>query len=305
MAITTIKTTFLLRRGTSSRWEEVNPILEQGEPGFAYDTNELKIGDGKTPWRELTSPLPDGLIITVSTYKELPAIGNSKYLYKVQDESVLYQWNQDKYEILGGSTVEIEEKIETISQVTEKIKFEIGNLPDGTLVKQNDFEIRIMCPTDAIFTKQTPGATGNANLYYMSFKAYAPKNAVFFKEGDRGVIIDTMYTFDDDFAGIDEYGRKYSICWLALASYNETTEEWTYFGKNSSSKRYIGWEYVVEWYDIEGKIINSDGIKINLSNESCHNNNEPYFMGSIDISKLTQAEDQFLELYGGSATDNI
>jgi hypothetical protein len=41
-----IKTTFLLRRGTSEAWNRVNPVLHYGEPGFEKDTNKLKIGDG-------------------------------------------------------------------------------------------------------------------------------------------------------------------------------------------------------------------------------------------------------------------
>ena len=55
---TTLNTTFKIKRGTAARWAEVNPILEQGEPGFVYDENRLKVGDGKTPWNDL--PYIDG-----------------------------------------------------------------------------------------------------------------------------------------------------------------------------------------------------------------------------------------------------
>ena len=51
---TVIKTTFRLKRGTEARWAELNPILEPGEPGFVYDKNRLKIGDGVTPWNDLS-----------------------------------------------------------------------------------------------------------------------------------------------------------------------------------------------------------------------------------------------------------
>ena len=47
MAAKTIKTTFLLRRGTAEAWNRVNPTLKYGEPGFEKDTNKLKIGDGE------------------------------------------------------------------------------------------------------------------------------------------------------------------------------------------------------------------------------------------------------------------
>ena len=48
-----ITTTFLLKRGTEEAWIAKNPILELGEPGFAYDKNLLKIGDGVTAWVDL------------------------------------------------------------------------------------------------------------------------------------------------------------------------------------------------------------------------------------------------------------
>jgi hypothetical protein len=41
------------RRGLSSAWASVNPILAEGEPGFETNTYKLKIGDGTTPWNDL------------------------------------------------------------------------------------------------------------------------------------------------------------------------------------------------------------------------------------------------------------
>ena len=52
---TVISTTFKLKRGTAARWEELNPILASGEPGFAYDANILKIGNGIDTWNNLRS----------------------------------------------------------------------------------------------------------------------------------------------------------------------------------------------------------------------------------------------------------
>lgn len=175
----------------------------------------------------------------------------------------------------------------------EHVKYEIGNTPVGTLVDYRDKEIRVMVPKDTVWTKQTVGGTGNANMYYMSFKAYAPDGAVSFKEGDRGVIIDEMFDFNGDFAGTDAFGRQYSICWLALASYNEASDTWTYFGKNSSAEKYIGWDYIVEWYNTDGVVIASDCVRINLSNEDCHFINEPYYVSKMmkDLEeKVTEIE---------------
>lgn len=41
------------RRGNSDFWEDENPILRPGEPGYEKNTRRLKIGDGVTHWREL------------------------------------------------------------------------------------------------------------------------------------------------------------------------------------------------------------------------------------------------------------
>lgn len=168
-------------------------------------------------------------------------------------------------------------------------RYEVAYKPEGTLVNYRDKEIRVMCPSDTAWTKQTVGGTGNPNMYYMGFKAYAPEGAVSFKEDDKDFIEDqTMYYFEDnDFAGIDEYGRKYSICWLALASYDEASDTWTYFGAKSTVEKYIGWYYSVEWYDVNGKVIDSDLIRINLSNENCHLTIEPFYVANVtaDVKK--------------------
>lgn len=60
-------------RGSSLAWTRSNPILDLGEPGFERDTHRLKIGDGVTPWNQLTyigvvenngEPLPDASLTT-------------------------------------------------------------------------------------------------------------------------------------------------------------------------------------------------------------------------------------------------
>jgi len=45
----------LLRRDTETNWSTSNTVLLSGEPGYATDTGELKIGDGVTAWNSLPS----------------------------------------------------------------------------------------------------------------------------------------------------------------------------------------------------------------------------------------------------------
>ena len=204
--------------------------------------------------------------------------------------------NEQIFDIVNKSGHMAEKKA---NAVFERVKYEISSKPEGTLVDYRDKEIRVMCPVDTKWVKQNVGMGGNGSMYYMGFKAYAPEGAVSFKEGDRGVIVDEMFTFDDAFAGIDEYGRKYSICWLALASYDGDTDSWTYFGKNSSAKKYIGWTYCVEWYDADGIMISSDSVRINLSNESCHNVIEPYYVSNMTMVKEVAVNGTLLDIIDG------
>lgn len=258
---TVVKTTFKLRRGLASEWSKVNPILAAGEPGWALDTYELKVGDGVKAWNDLPQA----------------------------SESLLS--NYVKFEDLKNL------------QTQPQQNYEIASVPKGTLINQNEHEIRVMCPYNADWRLEGADPSVGANTYYMSFKAYAPENACFFREGLEGFVDGELSDFNGDFAGTDEQGRKYSICWLPLASYAEG--DWNYYGKNSTFAKYVGWSYIVEWYNENQELIAFNGIRINLSNENCHYNLEPYYMGSIDASRLIQKENEYLVLYGGSASEVI
>ena len=79
-----IKTTFQVKRGTAARWEELNPILNPGEPGFEMDTFKLKIGDGSTPWKEL----PYVNDVDISKYITIEDIINGDVILPVATEAV-------------------------------------------------------------------------------------------------------------------------------------------------------------------------------------------------------------------------
>ena len=246
----------------------------------------------------------------------LPETGKTGVIYIVGE--VVYMWNGSKFISISESTdvSDIRERLTSLealvtamdSRIEDKLdvkeanakylhkKYDITNTPKGTLINYGEKEIRIMVPENAEWIKQNVGPTGNSNMYYMGFKAYAPEGAVSFKEGDRGVILDEMFTFDDDFAGTDEFGRNYSICWLALASYNASSDTWTYFGKNSSTEKYIGWDYVVEWYDENGTVLDFNQIRINLSNEECHFAVEPYYMVNVTAEIKKYVDEQVQEI---------
>lgn len=94
---TTLNTTFKLKRGTAARWAEVNPILEQGEPGFVYDSNRLKIGDGVTAWNDL--PYIDGKreVENYDYVTDFPEEGDPSIIYKAEKDLSIYQFNSDTH----------------------------------------------------------------------------------------------------------------------------------------------------------------------------------------------------------------
>ena len=94
----------------------------------------------------------------------------------------------------------------------------------------------------------------------------------------------------------DKYGRRYQPTWLALAKYDETTDTWTYYGASSSKDRYIGWDYQIDWYDDNGVMIASDSIRINLSNEDCHYEIKPYYVGAMMAEVETKIEEKIAEV---------
>lgn len=94
--------TLQLKRGTASRWKELNPTLAAGEPGFVLDENKLKIGDGSTAWNDLPY-IGESCVVNANTHYDFPSIGREDVIYKAESEKLLYQWNTTdlKYEVVG------------------------------------------------------------------------------------------------------------------------------------------------------------------------------------------------------------
>ena len=224
---------------------------------------------------------------TINTFKELVdyvSTNGSETAGIIEDITKLQGLVGDvpvaeQIEAASGTLLsEINKTEKKLLAVSETKKYEVTDVPVGTLVDYRDKEIRIMCPADAEFNKQAVGVGGDANTYYMTFKTYAPSdNAVGYIEHVNGQV-DSQILTD---LKTDEYGRKYQPSWLGLAKYDEATDTWNYYGKSSSVNRYIGWDYQIDWYNADGKIIDTYSVRINLSNEACHNNLEPYYMGKV------------------------
>lgn len=184
---------YQFKRGTAKRWNQLNPILKQGEPGFEYDTGKLKIGDGFTPWKALkyiNSSNNGDIVYEASVYNaptknDFPTIGNPAIIYKAEDEAKLYQWNEisEEYEALTGS--DIVEINNTISEIVIKKGADhleaINNELDGKTPIKND-----------IFIIKEPIAEDN---YTFTAYVYSGEN---WKAFNGNYNADNVY-FDSDF----------------------------------------------------------------------------------------------------------
>lgn len=312
MAERIIKTVIQIRRDTEANWLLNKDVIPApGEPCLTLDgvyAGQVKYGDGVTTWEHLSySGLADvegdGLTTQVNgkvigllgadkaTAGQTIRIGSSGqlewYTPKCIDnpEEVLESVAAMEAEVdaLTAAVQNVYSKAEADARF-EHVAYEFVSMPAGSVVDYGDKEIRIMCPSDFEWKAQAVGSTGDANKYYLPFRAYAPNDKVVSFQEDMAEVIgdETMWRFEDNsFAGIDEYGRKYSLVWLAVASYDATADKWTYYGDLSSEEHMLGFHYSVRWYDEAGVLIGSDHIRINITNEACHYSLKPYYLENV------------------------
>lgn len=187
-------------------------------------------------------------------------------------------------------------EIECAPITYEKVKYEIVDAPVGTLVDYKDEEIRILIPEGTQFAKQSVGSNGDPNTYYVTLKTYVYNDDVVgYKEiingqADAEILTDLK---------VDEYGRKYQPTWLGIAKYDESTDTWSYYGANSQTSKYIGWDYTLQMYNADNVMIASDSVRINLSNEDCHSAIEPYYIGKLSKEIDTKIEERIEEIQVG------
>lgn len=172
-------------------------------------------------------------------------------------------------------------------------RYEIVDVPVGTLVDYRENEIRVMCPENSQWSKQSVGVGGDPNVYYATFKTYAPSDDVVGYIEHLGGQVDKEVLTD---FSVDEYGRRYQPTWLGLARHDGATDTWTYYGKNSTVDKYIGWDYRIDWYNADGIVIASDCVRINLSNEGCHHITKAYYVNGMLKEVETMIDEKIIEV---------
>lgn len=172
------------------------------------------------------------------------------------------------------------------SAFNRDIKYEV--LPhEGMLVDYRGNEIRVN--TQRVTpTEQQVGPTATPNQYYVQFRAYAPENAAFYKEWQGDKRDETLHTFDESFSGTDQFGRNYSLIWMSIANYANGV--WSLYGDKSTIDKYLGFYYTFEWFNIDGKLIDTNKVRIILTNDACHNDLIPDAIARRIDEKIAQAQ---------------
>ena len=252
------------------------------------------------------------------------AVGADRVIYMVPAATVEGNDNYDEYMVINGQIEKVgsweidlsgyttDEEHNSLKAIVDnkvdeakaknifsRVKYEVAHRPTKSIINYREGEIRVLCAADTEWSTQVGG--GDPNKYYVGFRAYAPENAHSFKEDLAETISDnTMYYFENnDFAGVDGYGRKYSVVWLPTASLDPVSGNWTYYGASSTAEKFVGWFYSVEWYDINGIKIDSDIVRINLTNETCHNITRPWYaLKQSEITGIT-VNNQLMSIVNG------
>jgi hypothetical protein len=188
-------------------------------------------------------------------------------------------------------TEQVTEKVETtvVKAMAKTNKYEILNVPKGTLVDYSDKEIRIFCPETTVWEKQTVGATGDPNCYYATLRTYISNDDAVGYIEHLGAQVDKEILTD---IKTDGDGRRYQDSWIALARYDGAADTWTYYGATSTNEKYIGWDYQLDLFDADGAMIGVDSVRIGLANEGCYFVNVPYYVGAME----KKIEDKIAEI---------
>ena len=247
--------------------------------------------------REIVTQIPTADVAeenTVYMFKVGTAKGSDLYqewmlidgdVVLIGDTSVDLSNYQEKITGAKGQYVGFNDAGETVAVNLELNKEPYGIvdgwLPEGSVVDFREKEIRILCPATTQWVKTGGGDTDKC---YIGIKAYAPNETVMkFKEDWGHPIGDpTMWELTDVDAGtgVDPDGRRYSVFWVTAAT-QSPDGTWVYTGKDSAEGNFKGKDYAVEWYTADDKLVASDHIRINFSNEACHSSVLPFYSGEL------------------------
>ena len=125
-----------MRRGTSSEWNDADPILNEGELGYNSTLGQLKVGDGSTIWSELTYLATDAELVTsLEGYIEISEKGAVDGVAELDSNKNVLTASSVIFE--GATTNSYQTTLVTVDPTADRTI----TLPDatGTLVISSDY----------------------------------------------------------------------------------------------------------------------------------------------------------------------
>ena len=285
----------------NNTWEVSKEVrLNKVEANVEGEVNDeltsIKIGKEiyKLPTVDLTGYATKDELATIEAkiptdyLKEIP----SEYITETRLNEVLADIEHPSVDLSGYATTESVEalaadiehdraQLESIARATESTRAEVATLSattvtqkyevlpiEGMLIQYRDGEIRLNTQR-VVPSLQQVGATGNPNMYYATFRAFAPEGATQCKEGLNGAM-DAGYSE----LSTDAYGRKYATIWAAIANTVDGGATWSKWGNTSTLDKYLGFYYHFEWYKGD-VLIGKDKVRVILTNDACHDDLVP------------------------------
>ena len=212
--INKLQTLIQLRRGFQAQWDAVKDtyIPKAGEPCVTLDgknKGQIKIGDGTSTWGELKYVgVNEGamhFIGTVATKGELPESAETGDIYQVTEDSKMYIWDGDSWEIFHAVDLS---NYYTKEETTNLITVEIGKVNEkitANTEKLNEVETKI----GEVETKVNETNTKLENLGTELAKDYALK-------ADLDVI--KVYGDTTSDTSMEVNGQKYATASEAIAA---------------------------------------------------------------------------------------
>ena len=212
--INKLQTLIQLRRGFQAQWDAVanTYIPKAGEPCVTLDgknKGQIKIGDGTSTWGELKYVgVNEGamhFIGTVATKAELPESAEAGDIYQVTEDSKMYIWDGDSWEIFHAVDLS---NYYTKEETTNLVTVEIGKVNEkitANTEKLNEVETKI----GEVETKVNETNTKLENLGTELAKDYALK-------ADLDVI--KVYGDTTSDTSMEVNGQKYATASEAVAA---------------------------------------------------------------------------------------
>lgn len=257
-------------KGSVPTADDLPTNAENGDIYQVVDTNKMVIWNG-TEWDDFHAVSLEGYVTedelgtTLADYATIAALEAGEIDVKIPEATA------DKAGLLSTDGFK---QLAVLKDRGAMNGIKLGTpVVPNVVVSYFDHEMRLMFPADTAWVVNREGK------YFAPIMVYAPAEAKYFKESLALDITDeTWYEFENnDFAGIDENGNKYSLVWFPIAQ-EEEGGTWTYFGSKSTPTKFVGWFYHGDWYDENKNLIGTSIYRINLTNEALMNVAVPYFV---------------------------